>query len=77
VAVSLDGRGRASDNVFAERLWRSVKYEDIYIRGYEGVPELHRGLGRYFGFYNDERLHRSLGYRTPAAAYRGAGITGH
>jgi putative transposase len=77
VAVSMDGRGRALDNVFVERLWRSVKYEDIYIRGYEAVPELHWGLGRYFGFYNDERLHQSLGYRTPAAVYRGAGITDH
>jgi putative transposase len=70
VAVSMDGRGRALDNVFVERLWRTVKYEDIYIRGYEAVPELHRGLGRYFGFYNDERPHQSLGYRTPAAVYR-------
>ena len=69
VAVSMDGRGRALDNVFVERLWRTVKYEDIYIRGYEAVPELHRGLGRYFGFYNDERPHQSLGYRTPAAVY--------
>jgi putative transposase len=76
VAVSLDGRGRALDNVFVGRLWRSVKYEDIYIRGYETVPELHRGLSRYFGFYNGERLHQSLDYRTPAAVYRGAGITG-
>jgi putative transposase len=72
VAVSMDGRGRALDNVFVERLWRTVKYEDIYIRGYEAVPELHRGLGRYFGFYNDERPHQSLGYRTPAAVYRAA-----
>ena len=70
VAVSMDGRGRALDNVFVERLWRSVKYEDIYIRGYEAVPELYQGLGRYFGFYNNERLHQSLGYRTPAAVYR-------
>jgi putative transposase len=75
VAVSMDGRGRALDNVFVERLWRSVKYEDIYIRGYEAVPELHRGLGRYFGFYNDERLHQSLGYRTPATVYREAKAT--
>ncbi len=77
VAVSMDGRGRALDNVFVERLWRSVKYEDIYIQGYEAVPELHRGLGRYFAFYNDERLHQSLDYRTPAAVYRGAGIADH
>jgi putative transposase len=74
VAVSMDGRGRALDNVFVERLWRSVKYEDIYIRGYETVPELHRGLSRYFGFYNGERLHQSLEYRTPAAVYRGESI---
>jgi putative transposase len=76
VAVSMDGRGRALDNVFVERLWRSVKYEDIYIRGYEAVPELHRGLSRYVGFYNGERLHQSLEYRTPAAVYRGGSITG-
>jgi putative transposase len=75
VAVSMDGRGRALDNVFVERLWRSVKYEDIYIRGYEAVPELGQGLGRYFGFYNNERLHQSLGYRTPAAVYREARAT--
>jgi putative transposase len=71
VAVSMDGRGRALDNVFVERLWRSVKYEDIYIQNYETVPDLQRGLGRYFGFYNDERPHQSLDYRTPAAVYRG------
>jgi hypothetical protein len=76
VAVSMDGRGRALHNVFVERLWRSVKYEDIYIRRYETVPELHRGLARNFGFYNGERLHQSLGYRTSAGVYRGAGITG-
>jgi putative transposase len=75
VSVSMDGRGRALDNVFVERLWRSVKYEDIYIQDYEAVPELHRGLGRYFGFYNDERPHQSLGYRTPAAVYREAKAT--
>ncbi len=61
------------DNVFVERLWRSVKYEDIYIRGYETVPELQRGLARYFVFYNQERLHQSLGYETPLEVYRGAG----
>jgi putative transposase len=75
VAVSMDGRGRALDNVFVERLWRSVKYEDIYLRCYEAVPELSSGLGRYFAFYNDERLHQSLGYRTPVAVYRGIGAT--
>ena len=69
VAVSMDGRGRALDNVFVERLWRAVKYEDIYIQGYEAVPELRHGLARYFAFYNDARLHQALGYRTPAAVY--------
>ena len=74
VAVSMDGRGRALDNAFVERLWRSVKYEDIYIQGYDTVPGLHRGLARYFAFYNDERPHQSLGYRTPAAVYRGTKV---
>jgi putative transposase len=58
------------ENVFVERPWRAVKYGDIYIRVYEAVPERHRGLGRYFGFDNDERPRQSLGYRTPAAVYR-------
>jgi putative transposase len=71
VAVSMDGRGRAADNVFVERLWRTVKYEDVYLRGYESVPELATGLAAYFAFYNDERLHQSLGYQTPAEVYGG------
>jgi putative transposase len=75
VAVSMDGRGRALDNVFVERLWRTVKYEDIYIRCYETVAELLRGLMRYFAFYNQERLHQSLGYETPAVVYRGNNVT--
>jgi putative transposase len=70
VAVSMDGRGRCLDNVFVERLWRSVKYEDIYLWRYEAVPELRHGLGRYFRYYNEERLHQSLDYRTPATVYR-------
>ena len=70
VSVSMDGRGRCLDNVFVERLWRSVKYEDVYLRGYEQVPELERGLGAYFRFYNTERLHQSLAYETPEAVYR-------
>jgi len=69
VAVSMDGRGRCLDNVFVERLWRSVKYEDIYLHGYERVPELERGLTCYFDFYNGERIHQSLDYRTPASVY--------
>ena len=67
----MDGRGRALDNVFVERLWRTVKYEDIYIRCYGMVAELLQGLTRYFAFYNQERLHQSLGYETPAMVYRG------
>src|SRR5438552_6337328 len=64
VAVSMDGRGRCLDNVFVERLWRTVKYEDIYLYGYEGVRQLQQGLQRYLAFYNEERLHQSLDYRT-------------
>lgn len=70
VAVSMDGKGRCLDNVFVERLWRTVKYEDIYLRGYETVPELTQGLGRYFPFYNEDRPHQALGYRTPAEVYQ-------
>jgi putative transposase len=70
VAVSMDGKGRCLDNVFVGRLWRTVKYEDIYLKGYETVPELTGGLGRYFPFYNQERGHQALGYRTPAQVYR-------
>jgi putative transposase len=75
IAVSRDGRGRALDNVFVERLWRSVKYEDIYIKDYEQASELESGLGAYFWFYDEERPHQSLDYRTPGEVYR-AGIHG-
>jgi putative transposase len=71
VRVSMDGRGRWLDNVFVERLWRTVKQEDIYLKGYATVPELTEGLGRYFPFYNEERPHQSLDYQPPAAVYRG------
>jgi putative transposase len=71
VAVSMDGKGRCLDNIFVERLWRTVKYEDIYLRRYETVPELTQGLERYFPFYNDQRPHQALDYRTPATVYRG------
>lgn len=67
--MSMDGRGRALDNVFAERLWRSVKYEDIYLRDYETGHALQEGLERYFNFYNNERPHQSLGYRPPTAVH--------
>jgi putative transposase len=69
VQVSMDGKGRCLDNVFVERLWRSVKYEEIYPRCHETVPALSAGLGRYFPFYNDERPHQSLNYGTPAQVY--------
>ncbi|MGL6193262.1 MAG: IS3 family transposase [Thermoguttaceae bacterium] len=69
ISISMDGRGRALDNVFIERLWRSVKYEEIYLRSYETVWELEQSLDRYFRFYNEERPHQSLGYRFPAAVY--------
>ncbi len=65
MAVSHDGRGRALDNVKVERLWRTVKYEDIYLRDYGNLPEARAGLDDYFRFYNRERLHQGLDYRTP------------
>lgn len=71
IQISMDGRGRALDNIFVERLWRTVKYEDIYLQEYATVPALVTGLTRYFTFYNNERLHQSLGYRTPAEVYFG------
>jgi len=69
VRVSMDGRGRALDNIFVERLWRNVKYEDVYLKKYETVSELSIGLTEYFRFYNHERPHQSLGYRVPSAVY--------
>lgn len=69
VRISMDGKGRALDNVFTERLWRSVKYEEVYIRGYQTPREARQGLGRYFEYYNGERPHQALGYRTPAEVY--------
>jgi putative transposase len=70
ITISMDGRGRALDNIFVERLWRSVKYEDVYIKGYASLPELLLGLTEYFAFYNGERPHQSLGDRTPDDVYR-------
>jgi len=69
IRISMDGKGRAMDNIMVERLWRTLKYEDIYIRDYETVEELIRGLREYFWFYNNERTHQSLGGKTPAAVY--------
>ena len=69
INISMDGRGRALDNIFVERLWRTVKYENIYMNDYQTVPELRCGLKRYFEFYNQARLHQSLDYQTPAEVY--------
>ena len=70
IAISMDGRGRAFDNIFVERLWRTVKYEDVYLKGYATMGELLMGLTQYFGFYNGERPHQALNNRTPDAVYR-------
>lgn len=70
IVISMDGRGRALDNIFVERLWRSVKHEDVYLKGYGTLPELLLGLTEYFVFYNTERTHQSLGYDTPDQVYR-------
>jgi putative transposase len=70
VAVSMNGKGRCLDNVFVERLWRSVKYEDVYLKCYEEVPALRLGLGAYWAFYNEARPHQSLDYQTPGQVYR-------
>ena len=69
ILISMDGRGRALDNIFIERFWRSLKYDDIYLHDYATVPELWAGLHRYFTLYNHERLHQSLDYRTPAEVH--------
>jgi len=71
ISISMDGRGRAHDNIFAERLWRSVKYECIYLNGYQSIPEAREGLRTYFEFYNRERYHQSLDYATPWQIYSG------
>jgi putative transposase len=72
VAISMDGRGRALDNIFVERLWRSVKHEDVYLKGYVAMPGLQSGLTEYFEFYNAERPHQSLNNLTPLQVYRTA-----
>ena len=69
VTISMDGRGRAFDNIFVERLWRSVKHEDVYLNGYATMGELLIGLTKYFAFYNGERPHQALGNRTPDAVH--------
>lgn len=72
IAVSMDGRGRALDNIFIERLWRTVKYEEVYLKSYESVPQAIASLRTFLHFYNEERLHQSLGYSTPAEIYAAA-----
>lgn len=72
ITISMDGRGRALDNIFVERLWRTVKYEDIYLKKYDSLPSLLLGLTEYFMFYNDARPHQSLGYETPSTVYKKA-----
>jgi len=71
VKVSMDGKGRALDNIFVERLWRSVKYELLYLNEFRTVAELYQGLRQYFDFYNNERLHQSLKYKTPQSIHFG------
>jgi len=69
IRISMDGKGRALDNIFTERLWRTVKYEEVYLKDYASPREARQGLTRYFNFYNFERPHQSLGYQTPAQIY--------
>jgi putative transposase len=75
VSISMDGKGAWRDNVFVERLWRSVKYEEVYLRAYESVSEARNSLGRYLAFYNERRPHSSLDGRTPDEAYYGKQVT--
>ena len=69
IQISMDGKGRWRDNVFVERLWRSVKYEEVYLHAYADLVEARRGIGGYLGYFNDERPHQALGYRTPSEIY--------
>ena len=70
IAISMDGRGRCMDNIFTERLWRTVKYEEVYLKQYRTIDDVREGLSAYFPFYNEERKHQSLGYKTPGEIYR-------
>jgi putative transposase len=71
IQISMDGKGRALDNIFTERFWRSIKYEEVYLHSYTSPKEARQGISRYMNFYNHERLHQALAYRTPAEVYRG------
>ena len=72
VRISMDGKGRFLDNIFIERLWRSLKYEEVFIKAYGSVIEARRGIGGWLCFYNEERPHQALGYRTPRTVFAGA-----
>jgi putative transposase len=69
ISISMDAKGKVFDNIFTERLWRTVKYEDIYIKGYHSIPETQLGLAEYFDFYNNERYHQALDYKTPGEMF--------
>ena len=71
VKISMDGKGRFMDNIFVERLWRSLKYEEVYLKAYDSVKEAKAGIGQYISFYNHERLHQTLGYKTAWEAHNG------
>ncbi len=75
IQVSMDGKGRCMDNVFVERLWRSVKYEEVYLKAYQDVPEARTGIGAYMRFYNEERPHQALGYRTPREVFEAGSVS--
>lgn len=75
IAISMDGRGRVLDNIFIERLWRTIKYEDIYLKDYETVDELYEGLTSYLAFYGHDRPHQALGYSTPFEVYQTTAVS--
>ena len=71
IKISMDGKGRFNDNIFVERLWRSLKYEEVYLYAYDTVQVARAGIARYIDFFNGERPHKALGYQTPASFYDG------
>ncbi len=77
IQISMDGKGRYMDNIFVERLWRSVKYEEVYLKAYEGVGDARTVLGTYLDFYHDGRPHQSLAYQTPRQVFEAGNIPTH